>query len=125
MARPLRIDIPDGVYHVTSRGLERRKIVLDDRDRRKWLELLGEGATRRRWRVFAWALLDNHFHLFLRTPDADLSAGMHDLNSGYVSVFNRRHKRCGPLLQGRFKGILVERAAHDWELSRYVHLNPV
>jgi len=125
MARPLRIDIPDGVYHVTSRGLERRKIVLDDRDRRKWLELLGKAATRRRWRIFAWTLLDNHFHLFLRTPDADLSAGMHDLNSGYASAFNRRHKRCGPLLQGRFKGILVERAAHDWELSRYVHLNPV
>lgn len=110
---------------MTSRGTERREIVRDDADRRKWAELLGEVAARRRWRVFAWALMTNHFHLFLETPDADLSAGMHDLNSGYVSTFNRRHARCGPLLQGRFRAILVERAAHDWELSRYVHLNPV
>ncbi|MBM4031372.1 MAG: addiction module toxin RelE [Planctomycetes bacterium] len=125
MARPLRVGIPGGFYHVTSRGTERREIVRDDSDRRKWVELLGEVASRRRWRVFAWALMTNHFHLFLETPDADLSAGMHDLNSGYVSTFNRRHGRCGPLLQGRFKAILVERSAHDWELSRYVHLNPV
>ena len=125
MARPLRVDIAGGFYHVTSRGLERREIVRDDADRRKWLELLGEVAARRCWRVFAWALMTNHFHLFLETPNADLSAGMHDLNSGYVSTFNRRHGRCGPLLQGRFKAILVERSAHDWELSRYVHLNPM
>jgi REP element-mobilizing transposase RayT len=119
------VDIPGGFYHVTSRGTERREIVRDDADRRKWVELLGEVAARRRWRVFAWALMTNHFHLFLETPDADLSAGMHDLNSGYVSTFNRRHGRCGPLLRGRFKAVLVERSAHDWELSRYVHLNPV
>ena len=125
MARPLRIAIPDGLYHVTNRGLERRVIVRDDRDRVRWHELLGRVAKRRRWRVFAWALMDNHFHLFLQTPDADLSEGMHDLESGYVSGFNRRHNRRGPLLQSRFKAILVERAAHDWELSRYVHLNPV
>ncbi|MBM4043048.1 MAG: hypothetical protein FJ290_31550 [Planctomycetes bacterium] len=125
MARPLRIEVADGVYHVTSRGLERREIVRDDRDREKWHELLATVAVRRRWRVFAWALLDNHHHLFLQTPEPNLSAGMHDLNSGYATVFNRRHGRYGPLLQGRFKAILVERDAHDWELSRYVHLNPV
>ena len=125
MARPLRIAIPDGVYHVTNRGLERRAVVRDDDDRVRWHDLLDRVAKRRRWRVFAWALMDNHFHLFLQTPDADLSEGMHDLESGYVSGFNRRHRRRGPLLQGRFKAILVERAAHDWELSRYVHLNPV
>ena len=125
MARPLRIDIADGVYHVTSRGLERRAIVCDDVDRGKWSDLLDRVATRRRWRVFAWALMGNHYHLFLQTPDANLSAGMHDLNSGYVSWHNRRHGRCGPLLQGRFKAILVESGRHEWELSRYVHLNPV
>ena len=125
MARPLRIEMPDGVYHVTSRGLERRVIVRDDVDRGRWLALLGRVAERRDWRVFAWALMDNHFHLFLRTPHGDLSAGMHDLNSGYVTAFNRRHRRRGPLLQGRFKGLLVERDYHYDELSRYVHLNPV
>jgi len=125
MARPLRIEVPDGIYHVTSRGLERREIVRDDRDREKWHGLLATVAVRRRWRIFAWALMDNHHHLFLQTPEPNLSAGMHDLNSGYATVFNRRHERPGPLFQGRFKAILVEREAHDWELSRYVHLNPV
>jgi len=125
MARPLRIDIPDGLYHVTSRGLERRDIVRDDADRRKWAELLDAVATRCRWRVFAWALMGNHYHLFLQTPEPNLSAGMHDLNSGYASAFNRRHERSGPLLQGRFKAVLVESGRHEWELSRYVHLNPV
>ncbi|MEW6358166.1 MAG: transposase [Planctomycetota bacterium] len=125
MARPLRIEIPDGVYHVTSRGLARRLIVRDDQDRLRWLELLDAVAARRRWRVFAWVLMDNHFHLFLRTPQADLSAGMHDLNSGYATRFNRRHRRSGPLFQGRFKAILVQRDYHYWELTRYIHLNPV
>ena len=125
MARPLRIDLPDGVYHVTSRGLERRRIVRDDADRQRWVDGLATVAQRRDWRVFAWVLMDNHFHLFLRVPRGDLSAGMHDLNSGYVTFFNRRHRRHGPLLQGRFKAILVERDYHYDELSRYVHLNPV
>jgi len=69
--------------------------------------------------------MNNHFHLFIRTPRSGLSAGMHDLNSGYVTVFNRRYSRSGPLFQGRFKAILVEREYHYWELSRYIHLNPV
>ena len=125
MARPLRIEFPDGLYHVTSRGLERRAIVRDDADRGRWTDLLDTVATRRRWRVLAWALMGNHFHLFVRTPEANLSAGMHDLNSGYATGFNRRHGRVGPLFQGRFKAILVEGGAHEWELSRYIHLNPV
>jgi len=125
MSRPLRIALSDGVYHVTNRGVERREVVRDDADRAKWLELLDRVATRRRWRIFAWALLDNHFHLFLRTPEPDLSEGMHDLQSGYASWFNRRHERRGPLFQSRFAAVLVERAAHDWHLSRYIHLNPV
>jgi REP element-mobilizing transposase RayT len=115
----------DATYHVTSRGLERRDIVRDDRDRKKWLEFLDTVARRRGWRIHAWALMTNHFHLFLRTPQGDLSRGMHDLNAGYVSWFNVRHRRNGPLLQGRFHAVLVERDFHYWELSRYIHLNPV
>ena len=125
MARPLRIDVPNGIYHVTTRGLDRLPIVRDDADREKWTELLDRVATRRGWRLFAWALMDNHYHAFLRVPHGDLSPGMHDLNAGYASAFNRRHRRCGPLFQGRFQGILVEEQYHYWELSRYVHLNPV
>lgn len=125
MARPLRIDIENGLYHVTSRGWERRAVVRDDRDRQHWLDLLERVATRCGWRVFAWALLSNHFHLYLRTPQPNLSVGMHDLNSGYASRFNRRYRRCGALFQGRFKAVLVEDQSHALELTRYVHLNPV
>jgi REP element-mobilizing transposase RayT len=125
MSRPLRIEIEDGLYHVTVRGWERRSIVRDDRDRADWLRLLDKSARRCQWRVFSWVLMTNHFHLYLRTPQPNLSAGMHDLNSGYASLFNRRHRRCGSLCQGRYKGILVEDESHSWELSRYVHLNPV
>ncbi len=123
MARPLRIDIENGLYHVTSRGWERRAIARDDRQR--WLELLDRVATRCGWQVFAWALMRNHHHLYLRTPQPNLSAGMHDLNSGYASGFNRRWQRCGSLFQGRFKAVLVEDQSHAVELSRYIHLNPV
>jgi len=125
MARPLRIDLVNGIYHVTTRGLDRQAIVRDDVDGDKWVELLDRVATRRDWRVFAWVLMDSHYHAFLRVPQGDLSPGMHDLNAGYASAFNRRHGRCGPLFQGRLKGLLVEEQYHYWELSRYIHLNPV
>lgn len=125
MARPLRIEFPDAIYHVTSRGIERRAIVADRRDRERWLEQLARVVERHRWRLFAFALMDNHFHLFVQTPDANLSAGMRDLNGGYVSFFNARHERAGHLFQGRFKACLVEDEGYWLEVSRYVHLNPV
>ncbi len=125
MSRPLRMEMENGLYHVTTRGWERRDIVDGDRDREDWLRLLDRVATRSNWRVFSWVLMSNHFHLFLRTPEPNLSAGMHDLNSGYASLFNRRHQRVGSLFQGRFNAVLVENETHAWELSRYVHLNPV
>ncbi|MFO7806312.1 MAG: transposase [Paracoccaceae bacterium] len=82
MTRPLRIDIENGIDHVTSRGGERRVIVRDDHDRDKCDQLLDRVANRFGWRFFAWALMDKHFHLFVQTSGANLSAGMHDLNSG-------------------------------------------
>ena len=124
MPRSNRIDLPSGLHHVTQRGLERRNIVWDDDDRSHWWRLLERVARRCRWRVFAVALLDNHFHIDLRTPEPNLSDGMRDLDGGYASLFNQRHDREGPLYQGRFKSVLVENDSHSWELSRYVHLNP-
>ena len=125
MARSLRIEFEGGVYHVTTRGWERCDVVRDDEDRAHWVRLLDRVARRFGWRVFAWALMRNHWHLFLSTPEANLSRGMHDLNSGYATVFNRRHRRSGALFQGRFKAILVQEEGYAWTLSRYVHLNPV
>ena len=124
MARLLRYDVADSLHHVTNRGLERRDIVRNDLDRCEFLRLLDRIAIRHRWRVFAWVLMDNHFHLFFRIQTPSLSAGMHDFESGYASLFNRRHKRQGPLFQGRFHDVVVESESHAWELSRYVHLNP-
>jgi REP-associated tyrosine transposase len=124
MARLLRYDVADSLHHVTNRGLERRDIVRDDLDRREFLRLLGRVAIRHRWRVFAWVLMDNHFHLFFRIQTPSLSAGMHDFESGYAALFNRRYERQGALFQGRFHDVVVESESHAWELSRYVHLNP-
>jgi len=125
MARPLRLEYADAVHHAMSRGIEGRRICADDADRNLWVEILGRAAERFGWRVFAFCLLDNHFHLFLRTPEAGLSPGMRQLNGDYAGYFNRRHRRLGPLMQGRYKSVLVEGSGHWLELSRYVHLNPV
>jgi REP element-mobilizing transposase RayT len=98
MARPLRIEFPDAIHHVTSRGNERRDIFRDDVDRLLFLELLGQAVKRFGWSLTAWVLMTNHFHLVLQTPEPNLSRGMHWLNGKYSAWFNRRHQRCGHLL---------------------------
>ena len=125
MARPLRIEFPGALYHVMSRGNERRRIARDDVDRHKRLEWLRRTVEAFGWRLHAFVLMPNHEHLFVQTPEANLSAGMHDLNSGYVGYFNRRHRRVGHLFQGRFKAHLVQEEGYYLEVSRYIHLNPV
>jgi REP-associated tyrosine transposase len=125
MTRPLRLDHAGAIWHVTSRGNERHEIFHDDEDRRRFLAILGRVVERFRWRVHAYVLMGNHYHLLIETPEPTLSRGMHHLNGIYTQGFNRRHARVGHLLQGRFKAILVEKEAHLLELARYVVLNPV
>jgi putative transposase len=125
MARPLRIEFPGALYHVTSRGNARQPIYLDDVDRRRFLEHLGEVVALHRWRCHAYCLMTNHYHLLLETPQPNLSAGMRRLNGPYAQWFNVRHDRVGHLLQGRFGAVVVERESHLAELARYVVLNPV
>lgn len=125
MARPLRIELAGGLYHVTSRGDRREAIFRDDQDRRNWLTLLGEVCARFNWRCHAYCEMTNHYHFVVETPEANLSKGMRQLNGVYTQQFNRRHGLVGHLFQGRFKAILVERDAYLLELSRYVVLNPV
>lgn len=125
MARPLRIEFPGAIYHVTSRGNARRKIFLDDADREAFLATLAWVIERFKWICHAYCLMDNHFHLMIETPDANLSRGMRQLNGVYTQGFNRRHRIVGHLFQGRFKAILVERDSFLLELARYVALNPV
>ena len=125
MARPLRIERPGGRYHVTARGNERKLIFRDDPDRFHFLELLGGLGQRFGARVHAYVLMDNHFHLLLETPEANLSRAMQWLGVSYSMWFNRRHDRVGHLFQGRFKAVVVEDDAGWQEVARYIHLNPV
>ena len=125
MARPLRVDVADGWYHVTSRGIERRAIFKNEAEHEHFLVLLGEMVDRHRVALHAHVELANHYHLILQTPDANLSTAIQWLNVSHVSWVNRRRNRVGPLLQGRFKSIPVQDSAWAYELSLYVHLNPV
>jgi REP element-mobilizing transposase RayT len=125
MARPWRIQFPDAIYHVTARGNRRADIFQDDLDRRDFLQLLGQASERYGLHFFAFCLMSNHYHLFLRTPQANLSQAMHWLNVTYTVRFNRRQRTEGHLFQGRFKAILITDESHWQHLSFYLHLNPV
>lgn len=125
MARPLRIEFPGALYHLTARGNARQPIYLDDIDRNAFLGIYAEAAARFGWRAHAYCLMDNHYHLLVETPAPNLSRGMRQLNGVYTQRFNRRHGRTGHVFQGRFKAILVDREAYLLELARYVVLNPV
>ncbi len=115
----------DGWYHVTARGIDRGVIFGSAVEHEHFLELLGELVDRFRVVLHAHVELDNHYHLIVQTPDANLSKAIQWLNVSYVAWFNRRRDRAGPLMQGRFKSIPVEGSAWAYELSLYVHLNPV
>lgn len=125
MARPLRIEFAGALYHVMSRGNGRQDIVRDDADREKRLDWLRRTVETYGWRIHSFVLMRNHDHLFVETPEPNLSAGMQYLNGSYTSHFNRRHRRCGHLFQGRFKGHFLEEQGYFLEVSRYIHLNPV
>ena len=125
MARPLRIEFPGAVYHVTSRGHQREAIFVDDTDRSAFLALLGRMLERLDAQVLAYCLMGDHYHLVLYTRRANLSLLMRQLNGVYTQDFNRRHGKAGHLFQGRFKAILVDSEAYLPELCRYVDLNPV
>lgn len=98
---------------------------MDDRDRRRFLQLLGRTARQRRWKLLAFVLMSNHYHLLFETPETNLSRGMKDLDGDYASWFNVRHERVGHLFQGRFKSHLVDSDTYLLEVARYIVLNPV
>lgn len=125
MARPLRIEFAGALYHVMARGDGRQTIFLDDDDRQAFVANLARVCDRVEWRVWAWCLMDNHFHLLIETVKPTLSRGMREVNGVYTQGFNRRHRRVGHVLQGRYKAILVDRDSYLLEASRYVVLNPV
>jgi len=125
MARPLRIEFPGALYHVTARGDRRDAIYLRERDQRLFLQLLGQTCERMNWACYAYCLMTNHYHLVIETVDGNLSRGMRHLNGVYTQKFNFHHDQVGHVFQGRYKAILVDRDAYLLELARYVVLNPV
>jgi REP element-mobilizing transposase RayT len=125
MGRPLRIEYPGALYHVTSRGNEKRRIFLQDSDRLWFLRILEDYHDRYGILIHNYVLMDNHYHLVIETPRGNLLKVMHGLNGGYTGYFNRKHGRVGHLFQGRYTGILVDKDSYLLQLSRYLHLNPV
>lgn len=125
MPRQARIDIPGALHHIICRGIERRDIFCDDRDRDDFLSRLVEITTITSARCFAWALIPNHFHLLLETGLIPISSLMQKLLTGYATSFNLRHSRHGHLFQNRYKSILCQEETYLLDLVRYIHLNPV
>jgi len=125
MARPLRIELAGGFYHVTSRGDGRENIYLCEADRRVWLAIFGEVCKRYNWVCHAWCQMTNHYHIVVETVAGNLSLGMRQLNGIYTQRFNRAHGRVGHVFQGRYRAIVVEKDSYLLELIRYVALNPV
>lgn len=125
MARPLRIEYPGALYHITSRGNEKKDIFASDRDRKRFLATLSDVVKTYNWICHAYCLMGNHYHLLIETPEGNLSDGMRQLNGVYTQLFNKTRKRVGHLLQGRFKAFLIEKETYLLEVARYIVLNPV
>jgi len=126
MPRKPRVEYEGAIYHVMSRGNRQEAIYKDDRDHEIFLDTLDEACVRTGWRIHAFVLMGNHYHLLLETPEANLVAGMKWLQGTYTQRFNSRHKQWGHLLQGRYKALLVDGSGGDYFLtvSNYIHLNP-
>jgi putative transposase len=125
MARPLRLEVPGGLYHVIARGNERKAVFRDDEDRQDYLDRLAHYREKFRFALLAYCLMDNHVHLAIETGKTPLSRIMAGLQSSYTQYFNRRHGRVGHLFQGRYKAFLVEKDLYALALLRYIHENPV
>jgi len=123
MPRLARLDAPGVLHHVIGRGIERRKIFLNTTDRNDCIARLRQLADEGSMAVYAWALLENHFHLLCKTKKRPLSSSMRKLLTGYVVNFNKRHRRYGHLFQNRYKSIVCQEDAYLLELVRYIHLN--
>lgn len=117
MARQLRIEYQGAFYHVISRGERKENIFYDDNDRMKFLEKLGETVVKFNLKIHCYALMDNHFYLLLETPEGNLLKAMHYLYTNYSNWLKSKHQVIGPVFQGRYKSILVEKDAYLYLLE--------
>ncbi len=125
MSRPPRVQFPGPYYHVFNRGVEKRSIVLDERDRKTFLQLLGEAVQQFQIQLYAYCLMDNHFHLFLQISLPNLDRAMQSFQSQYAHYFNLRYQRSGVLFQSRYKSPVVQTDSYSLVLTRYIHRNPL
>ncbi len=125
MARPWRIQYEGAIYHVMSRGIGRGKIFLANGDYSRFLEYVASAREKFNLDIFSFVLMSNHYHVLLRTHEANLSRVMQWIQTAYSVYYNRNHKRSGHLFQGRYKSVLVENESYWHILSLYIHLNPI
>jgi len=125
MPRPLRLEYQDAWYHVMNRGAGYQEIFKTKKHREMFLDLLSDASSLFGIKIHAYCLMDNHYHLLINTPRANLAQAMRNINGLYTQRFNRSVKRDGPLFRGRYKAIVVDRDAYLLQVSRYIHLNPV
>lgn len=125
MARRPRVLYAGAIYHSMSRGVDRRHIFVDDEDYQLYTRLLAMAVAEFGWNLLTYCLMPNHVHLLIETPEPNFSAGMHWLHTIYVTVFNERHVRPGPLFQDRPRAPLVTRDETLVRTVPYIALNPV
>lgn len=125
MPRQARLDSPGTLHHVMVRGIEKGRIVNDDHDRENFVSRLGQLSAETRTAIYAWALMNNHAHILLRSSPMGLSALMRRFLTGYAISYNRRHRRWGHLFQNRYKSIVCDEDVYFKALVRYIHLNPI
>ena len=125
MARPYRIQGENYFYHITSRGDDRKKIFISNYDYQKFLHYLLTAKTKYNFYLYAYVLMNNHYHLLIETTQPNLSKIMQYVNSAYTTYYNIKRHKCGHVFQGRYKSILVDKDSYLLELTRYIHLNPV
>jgi putative transposase len=125
MARRLRIQYEGAIYHVINRGNYRREVFESAGAAQAFLGVLGEACEGHRWRVHAYVVMRNHYHLVVETPEPNLVEGMHWLQSTFAARFNRFRSERGHLFQGRYQALLVEEGAAVLRVANYIHLNPV
>ena len=125
MSRPVRIEFPGAIYHITSKGSKGQTIFRDREDRAVFLNILDNVVSRFSWLVHSYVLMDEHFHLVVEVLEANLSKGMRQLNGVYTQHYNRRHHEDGPIFHGRFKSVLFEKNTYLLPVCRHVVLNPV
>ncbi len=125
MARALRLSFENAFYHIIARGIRKENIFYSDKDKKVFLDKINETFEKYSFICYAYCLMDNHYHLFIQTPLANISEGMHYLNTSYANWFKAKYKLTGPIFQGRYKSILIDADSYALVLSAYVHLNPL